>query len=191
MSRRTTQSNEDRAEKQYASLYASAMATAGEGGSKKVGMPTWVPPPALGEGGLTEMLDRMYPLKVFNSLTRTKVSTRMGGLVGGRKTLEGGREGCEKCAEALPQALLQHVAELEQRLCAVHTHTTLSLPPNTPDRASMLALRRSPLLLSRYVLGLSTYVAFCKGVTTNNSSRRSHAFQPWEMLRYALWCDTG
>eukprot|EP00903_Cladosiphon_okamuranus_P021396 g19666.t1 len=51
------------------------MATAcdGEGaGGKKVGMPTWVPPPALGEGGLTEMLDRMYPLKVFNSLTRTK-----------------------------------------------------------------------------------------------------------------------
>ncbi|CAN0370534.1 unnamed protein product [Pylaiella littoralis] len=35
-------------------------------------MPTWVPPPALGEGGLTEMLDKMYPLKVFNSLTRTK-----------------------------------------------------------------------------------------------------------------------
>lgn len=60
---------------------AAVMANAGEGvgaGGKKVGMPTWVPPPALGEGGLTEMLDRMYPLKVFNSLTRTKVSTQAG-----------------------------------------------------------------------------------------------------------------
>ncbi|CAM9579252.1 unnamed protein product [Scytosiphon promiscuus] len=49
------------------------MASAGEAGpSKKVSMPTWVPPPALGDGGLTEMMDRLYPLKVFNSLTRTK-----------------------------------------------------------------------------------------------------------------------
>ncbi|CAN0166475.1 unnamed protein product [Ectocarpus sp. 6 AP-2014] len=50
------------------------MATCGEAGEgcKKAGMPTWVPPRPLGEGGLTEMMDRMYPLKVFNSLTRTK-----------------------------------------------------------------------------------------------------------------------
>lgn len=55
---------------------AAGMATCCDGagaGGRKAGMLTWVPPPALGEGGLTEMLDRMYPLKVFNSLTRTKV----------------------------------------------------------------------------------------------------------------------
>lgn len=53
---------------------ASSAAAQDAGGSKK-GMPTWRPPPALGEGGLTEFWERMYPLKVFNSLTRTKVST--------------------------------------------------------------------------------------------------------------------
>lgn len=48
-------------------------ASAGEGDGSKKGMPTWRPPPALGEGGLTEFWERMYPLKVYNSLTRTKV----------------------------------------------------------------------------------------------------------------------
>lgn len=37
------------------------------------GMPAWRPPAALGEGGLTELWDRLYPLKLYNSLTRTKV----------------------------------------------------------------------------------------------------------------------
>lgn len=44
-----------------------------EGDGSKKGMPTWRPPPALGEGGLTEFWEKMYPLKVYNSLTRTKV----------------------------------------------------------------------------------------------------------------------
>lgn len=51
---------------------ASQAAEEGGGGGKK-GMPTWRPPPALGEGGLTELWERLYPLKVYNSLTRTKV----------------------------------------------------------------------------------------------------------------------
>lgn len=44
-----------------------------ESGEGKRSMPTWRPPPALGEGGLGELWDRLYPLKVYNSLTRTKV----------------------------------------------------------------------------------------------------------------------
>ena len=50
-----------------------ASAALEESGGGKKGMPTWRPPPALGEGGLTELWDRLYPLKVYNSLTRTKV----------------------------------------------------------------------------------------------------------------------
>ncbi|CAN0110178.1 unnamed protein product [Ascophyllum nodosum] len=49
-----------------------ASAALEESGGGKKGMPTWRPPPALGEGGLTELWDRLYPLKVYNSLTRTK-----------------------------------------------------------------------------------------------------------------------
>ncbi|CAM9604271.1 unnamed protein product [Chrysoparadoxa australica] len=44
-----------------------------DGTTKKAAMPTWKMPSPLPNGGLIDFWDQFYPLKVYNSLTRTKV----------------------------------------------------------------------------------------------------------------------